>query len=401
MEYTYKAMRPNGETFEGTFVAETEREVVEMLKGNNNYPIHIEERQLVGTREVAFAKGVGSKDLTMFCRQLAAMLRAGSTITRSLDIMKRQLTNKRLKEAVSTMHSDVQKGIVLSESMAKYPKIFPTLMVYMIESGEVSGTLDVILERLATYFEKDAKLKNKVKSAMVYPIVLITVSIGVVFFLVNFILPTFVSMFESGGVDLPGVTKALLAISEFTRNNGILLFMMFILVVLALVQYVRSDSGRRQVDSLKLRLPVLRDLNTKILTARFSRNLSTLLSSGVPLLTALKNLADIINNQVVADAILTYREEIQKGNELHQLIREGGLFPPMLDGMMEIGKESGTLDEILEKTADYYDDEVEHALQRLVTLFEPAMILILAFIVGFIVIAMVTPMFDMFQTIKG
>ncbi len=191
MEYSYKAMRQNGETFEGTFIAESQRDVVEMLKRSKSYPIHIEEKQLVGTRDITFLKGVKAQELSMFCRQLASMLKAGSTISRSLDIMRRQITNKRLLETVTTIHYDVQKGVVLSEALSRHPKVYPVFMVYMVESGEMSGTIDVVLDRLAVYFEKSAKINNKVKSAMVYPAVLLVVSISVVFFLVNFVLPTF------------------------------------------------------------------------------------------------------------------------------------------------------------------------------------------------------------------
>ncbi len=260
--------------------------------------------------------------------------------------------------------------------------------------------MDSILVRLAVYFEKDAKLKNKIKSAMVYPIILLVLCVLVVAFLVTFILPTFVSMFETGGIELPQLTKVMIGISSFMRERWLLLLLILIVIALGFYQYINTENGRRRIDDLKLKLPVLKDVNTKILTARFTRNLATMLSSGVPMLTALKNLSDVINNKIVSDAILEYRQKIQQGQEFHVVVKESGLFPPMLDGMIEIGKESGTLDDILDKTADYYDDEVDNALQRLVTLFEPAMILLMAFIVGFIVISMALPMFDMFQTIQ-
>jgi type IV pilus assembly protein PilC len=400
MEYRYKAMKASGEMTEGVFMADSRHGVIEMLKSNNSYPVLIEEKVKIGTQEINFTRSVSARDLSFFCRQLHAMLKAGSTITKTLDIMKRQVKNKRLKVALMEMYNDVQKGTVLSLSMKKYPRIFPELMVYMVESGELSGTLEIIFLRLSVYFEKEGKLKSKVRSAMVYPIILLIMSLLVVAFLVTFILPTFVKMFERSTVELPGLTKALLGASEFARHNGIALFLVTVALLLIGYQYIHSEKGRRNLDKLKLSLPVLKDLNTKIITARFTRNLSTMLASGVPMLTALKNLSDIISNKIVSDAILGFRDEVQKGNELHLVVRESHLFPPMVDGMIEIGKESGTLDDILDKTADYYDDEVENALQRMVAMFEPMMILILAFIVGFIVIAMALPMFDMFKTIS-
>lgn len=280
MEFTYKAMKSSGEMVEGMFVAESKHEVVEMLKGNDSYPISIEEKKKTGTREVNIRRGVTSRDLSFFCRQLNAMLSAGSTITKSLDIMQRQVKNGMLHDAIEQMYEDVQKGKVLSESMKTMPKIFPEMMIYMVESGEVSGTLDRILLRLSSHFEKEAQLKNKVRSAMVYPIILLIVSIGVVIFMVTFILPTFVSMFEKTDVPLPGITKFLLNLSVFVRTNGLLTTFIIVVIVLGIYSYINSVNGRIRFDRLKLRLPVVGKLVQNIMTARFARNLSTMLASG-------------------------------------------------------------------------------------------------------------------------
>lgn len=393
-------MKNSGEVIEGVATGKSIEEVAQMLRTNQSYPISITENIKEGSTEIQLNRKVSSKDLSFFCRQMNAMLNAGSTVLRCLDIMKRQLENRRLKEAVANMYGEVQKGKVLSQAMMEHPKVFPKLMVYMIESGELSGNLDIILHRLANHYEKEAKLRNKVKSAMIYPIILIILCIVVVIFLVTFILPTFIGMFESSGVALPLPTRMLMGFSKFLRDYAIIIVLSILVLSALIAQYVNSDQGRKAYHRSLLRLPVLKGLNIKIITARFSRNLSTLLSSGVPLLTALDNVSNAIGNMVVAEEIRRYREEIQKGNELHQVVREGELFPPMLDNMMEIGKESGALDTILEKTADYYDDEADQALQRLVTLFEPAMIIFLAVVVGFIVISMALPMFDMAKTVQ-
>ena len=400
MEFQYKAMKPNGDIMEGIFVADSKQDVIEMLKSKDNYPMSVEEKKVVGTKEITLRQGVGPKDLAFFCRQLQAMLRAGSTITKSLDIMKRQLTNKVMKNAVIDMSAEVQKGKQLSETMKSYPKIFPELMIFMIESGELSGTLDDVLVRLAVYFDKSAKMRSKIRSAMVYPALLFMMSNAVIIFMSVFIMPTFVRMFEGSGVELPGLTKVMLEVSKVIRNRWYIILLVFAVIVLAFYQYINSENGRLLWDKLKLNIPVLRGLNRKIMTARFTRNLSTMLSSGVPLLTALNNMASIIGNKVVSNQIMNYRQQIQQGTEFHVVVRESRIFPPMLDGMIEIGKESGTLDDVLDKTADYYEDEVDVALQRMVALFEPLMIIIMAFIVGFIVVSMALPMFDMFQTIN-
>lgn len=400
MEYKYKAMKANGEVLEGIFVGNTTEEVAQMLRNNQSYPISITEHVKLGSKEITFSKKVAPKDLSFFCRQMNAMLSSGSTIIRCLDIMKKQLDNHKLRSAVNDMYSEVQKGKILSQAMADHPKIFPELMIYMVESGELSGTLDRILLRLADHFEKDSKLKNKVKGAMVYPMILLIMSNVVVIFLVTFIMPTFIGMFDTSGVALPLPTRILLGFSNFLRSNALLVIGAIVIIVMLIMQFVHSDQGSIIVDGYKLRLPIIGKLNTKVITARFARNLSTMLSSGVPLLTALDNVSHVIGNKVVAIEILKYREEIQKGNELHQVVRDSNLFPPMLDNMMEIGKESGALDTILEKTADYYDDEADQALSRLVTMFEPLMIIVLAAVIGFIVISMAMPMFNMASTVQ-
>ncbi len=400
MEFQYKAMKPNGDIIEGIFVADQKQDVIEMLKSKNNYPMLVEEKKVVGTKEITLRQGIGPKDLAFFCRQLEAMLRAGSTITKSLDIMKRQITSKVLRNAVVEMHAEVQKGKQLSETMKPYPKIFPELMIYMTESGELSGTLDVVLERLAVYFDKNAKMRSKIRSAMVYPALLFVMSNAVVVFMSVFIMPTFVRMFEGSGVELPGLTRVMLDVSKVIKTRWYIILLVLAILALAIYQYVNSENGRLLWDRLKLNVPVLRGLNRKLMTARFTRNLSTMLASGVPLLTALNNLANIIGNKVVSRQILDYRQQIQQGKEFHEVVRESRFFPPMLDGMIEIGKESGTLDDVLAQTAEYYEGEVDVALQRMVALFEPLMIIVMAFIVGFIVVSMALPMFDMFQTIN-
>ena len=400
MEYKYKAIRNTGETFDGLFNANSVEEVAQMLRTNQSYPVSIETYKKTGSMDITIGGAIKPKDLSFFCRQLNAMLNAGSTVLRCLDIMKQQLENKQLRDAVSTMYGDVQKGKILSQSMAEHPKVFPNLMIYMVESGEMSGNLDTILLRLADYYEKDAKLRNKVKSAMVYPIILMILSIVIVIFLVTFIMPTFTEMFESSGTELPGPTQFIMNISDFLRGNAFIVLIGIAIVVLLVWQYVNSETGKRNFDYMKLKLPGLKSLTSKILTARFARNLSTMLSSGVPLLTALDNIAHVISNKVAEEAILKFKEEIQKGEELHIVVRESKLFPPMLDNMMEVGKESGALDNILFKTADYYDDEVDQALQRMTTMFEPIMIVVMAAVIGFIVVSMMLPMFDMANTVQ-
>lgn len=280
MEYQYKAMKADGQIFEGVFVGNTVDEVAQMLRSNQSYPISIKEYVKVGSKEISFAKKIGSKELSFFCRQMYSMLNAGSTIIRCLDIMQKQLDNKTLRATVTQMHADVQKGKLLSQAMKLHPNVFPDLMTYMVESGELGGNLDTLLLRLANYFEKEAKLRNKVKASMAYPAILLIVANVVVIFLVTFIMPTFASMFDSSGTALPAPTRFLLGFSDLLTNNAVLIIVSLVILFLLLRQFINSKQGRRAFDELKLRFPLIGKLNMKVTTGRFARNLSTMLSSG-------------------------------------------------------------------------------------------------------------------------
>jgi type IV pilus assembly protein PilC len=328
------------------------------------------------------------------------MLNAGVTIVNTLDILRQQTEHKKFKGVISDLYEDVQKGYTFSEAMEKHNDVFPNLMCYMVAAGEASGSLDIVMERMATHYEKEFKVNNKVKSAMVYPAVLSVVATAVVVFLLTFVMPTFLSMFEGSGVPLPAPTRLLLAISNSFRN----FWYVYVLVILGAVylfkRFAATPEGRRTVDRYKLRLPLYKGLTRKVISARFCRTLSTLLASGIPLLQAMENVAGAVGNTVVADSIVESKEDVRKGVALSVPIRRTGHFPPMVDNMIKIGEESGTLDDILDKTANFFDEEVETEVQRLLTFMEPMMIVVMGVIVGFIVISMMMPMFDMLQTVQ-
>ncbi|AOT68183.1 type II secretion system F family protein [Geosporobacter ferrireducens] len=398
--YKYKAISVNGQSLQGTFVANSRNDVIQMLRGNNSYPVMIQEDVDSQMREVNLFGGVRTKDLAVFCRQSYSMLNAGVPIINCLDILRMQTEHKKLKNTIGEVYENVQKGLTFSESLKKHLDVFPELLIYMIEAGEASGSLDTILERMAVHYEKETKINSKIKGAMVYPIILSIVSVTVVIFLLTFVMPTFIGMFQGSGVPLPLPTRILMKFSELLKNYWYLFLSGTIALIYGTKRYILTSAGRLQFDRLKLRLPVIGSLNQKIITARFARTLSTLMASGIPLLQAMENVANVVGNKVAADGIMKVREEVRRGAPLAPPVKRLGIFPPMVDNMIHIGEESGTLDDILEKTANFYDEEVEASLQKMITLFEPVMILVMGLVIGFIVIAMVLPMFDMLKTVQ-
>jgi type IV pilus assembly protein PilC len=284
--------------------------------------------------------------------------------------------------------------------MKDHRNVFPELFIHMVEAGEVSGTLDNIMDRMAVHYEKETKIQNKVKSAMTYPIILAIVSVVVVVFMLVAILPTFLGMFEGSDVPLPGPTRLLLGLSNGLRQYWYIIIAVVGAIVYAVRRYIKTDSGRKAFDKLKLRLPVVKNAIIKIATSRFTRTLSTLLASGIPLLPAMDIVAKVVGNQVIAEGILIVKEELRKGFDMAGPIRRLGIFPPMVDSMIMIGEESGALDEVLRRTADFYDEEVDVAIQKLTSMLEPVMLIFMAVIIGFLVAAMYLPMIDMMQTIQ-
>lgn len=398
--YKYKAITDKGEILEGYKEAQSEYEIVRMLKNNNCYPINIKEDINIESRKYLFSKKITKKDISVFCRQFYTMLNAGVGIVNCLDILEKQVENKKLKSAIAVLYEDVQKGMTLSEGMKKQKNVFPALLINMVEAGEVSGNLDVMMERMAVHYEKEYRIENKVKNALVYPALLSIVSIAVVMFLIVVVMPTFVSMFETSGSVLPAPTRIMLAISSFISGYWYLLIAGLIFAIIGIKYFAKTTQGRQFFDTLKLSLPGIKKVNVKIITSRFTRTLSTLLSSGIPLLQSMDIVNRVVGNVIVSEKLDIAKESIRKGVPISKAIKDANIFAPMVDSMIKIGEESGALDDILYKTADYYDEEVENSMQKMTTLLEPIMIVFMALIVGFIVISMTLPMFDMINTIE-
>ena len=396
-KFKYRAMGSEGNKITGDYEAASKDEVIAMITSNGYYPLMVQQIEESTKIEFNLFAKVTTKDIAIFCRQLYTMLDVGVSINKALNIMSGQIENKLLKEAVKDIEERVKKGEMLSEAMKKHQEIFPKLLIAMVQSGEISGNLDTMMLRMSNHYEKDTKINNKIKSAMIYPAVLSLVAVVAIMFIMIYVMPTFIEMFESEGVNLPFTTKMLLGLSGFLSNNLLLILILTITIYVLFTYYKRTDQGIYTLSNLKLKLPVIGKLNKKIIVSRFTRTLSTLIASGVSLIHALPVVGEVLGNKVAEDALLKIKEEVVKGSGLSGPIRECGIFPEMLSSMVTIGEETGQLDEILNKTADFYDEEVEQAIIATTSLLEPILIVVMGLIIGFIVISVMLPMFDMYS----
>ena len=399
--FKYKVMNHQGQKIEGTFKANSKNEVLAMIEDNKYYPIEIKESLEREQKDIfeSFAK-VKTKDLYIFCRQFHTMINAGANISNSLDVLKKQTVNKKLKKSLNEAHDDVQKGISLSEAFGKHKDVFPELLINMINTGEVSGNLDTIMSRMASHFEKENKINNQLKSAMVYPMVLGGLSVAAVVFLLTFVMPTFVGMFEGSGVPLPAPTRIIMDLSKFIRTKWYILLVVIGGGVYGMKNYAKTPVGKLSIDRLKLRLPIIKDTTEKVIVSRFTRTLATVLTSGVSLVQSLEVVQKVVGNKVAEKSLEAIKQKVLKGVSLGEALGEESIFPVMLHSMIKIGEESGSLDDILDKTANFYDEELEAALKRMTTMIEPLMIIVMGGLIGFIVIAMMMPIFDMSKTVQ-
>ncbi len=394
--YSYKAKTLDGATVKGTLEAKDKPFVIANLKNKGYFPLEVSEQGLLHKDiSFSFARKVKINDIAIFCRQFATIINAGISVLGCLDIIRQQTDHDALKAVVEKVYEVVQKGNTLSSAMKEH-KVFPSILVNMVEAGELSGTLDTSFERMALHFEKENRLNKKIKGALVYPAVVSTVAVIVITILVTFVVPTFVGLFSGMNMELPATTKALLAISDFVKTKWYILLFIIAGVFFLLKRYASTDIGKITLDGFKLRVPIFGPLNKKIISSRFTRTLSTLLSSGLPLLTSLDVAAKVVDNHVVEVGLRKAGEEVSRGVSLAQPVGKIGIFPPMVVHMLRIGEDTGTMESILEKTADFYDIEVEAAVGQMTTMLEPLIMVVLAVVVGFIIISIVQPMFGMY-----
>ena len=397
-EYTAKNAT-SGQILKGTMDVPSRDEVIAFIRKNRMILVSVRE----APTQLSFklpGGGVKTRDVVIFTRQFSTMINAGLPLVQSLSILAQQTENKTLKDITKAVVYDVEAGNTLADALAKHPKAFSGLYVNMVAAGEAGGILDTILMRLATFLEKNDALVRKVKGAMVYPAVIITVAIIAVAVLLVFVIPTFSSMFASVNMELPLPTRIVIGASDVLTRVWWAIVLGAILLVLGFRSYYNTPDGRKNIDGLLLRAPVLGDLLRKSAVSRFTRTLGTLISSGVSILDGLEITAKTAGNRVVHDAVMQSRQSIAGGETIAGPLQASGVFPPMVISMISVGEQTGGLDEMLTKIADFYDAEVDVAVSALLSLMEPVMIVVLGVIVGGMVVAMYLPIFDMVNAIQ-
>jgi len=397
--FVWKGKTRDGKAISGERVAENKEAVMALLRRDQVLVSSVKEKG----REIALPKfggGVPAKDLAIFVRQFSVMIDAGLPLVQCLEILGSQQENKTFAKVLQQTRMDVEGGASLADAMSKHPKVFDNLFTNMIAAGEAGGILDTILKRLATYIEKSVKLKAQVKGAMVYPVAVLGIAGIVIAVILWKVIPTFAAMFAGLNAELPLPTRFVIALSNWLVRLGPFLIVGIILFVFAFRRYYATYGGRRLVDRAVLRLPILGILMQKIAVARFCRTLSTLISSGVPILDGLEITARTAGNAIVEDAIMVVRKGVESGLTVAQPLKETGVFPPMVVQMIGVGEQTGALDAMLGKIADFYEEEVDQAVANLLTLLEPVMILFLGVTVGGIIIAMYLPLFDLISKLS-
>ncbi len=398
--FTYKAKTSAGAIINGKFDAADKNMVVSLLRSKGLYPMDIKEVKLMD-KEISLKSGkkITARNLSVFCRQFYTMMNAGVPVVGCLDLLRRQTENIRLAGIVSNVYDEVQKGKSLSEALKAHSNVLPVILVSMVEVGEVSGTLDMVLDRLTIHFEKDNKVKQKIKSAMMYPMVIGSIALLMIIFMLLFVVPKFMSMFAVTGSELPLPTKILLALTDTLTNVWFLLIASTTVFILGFLfsKFKKTRTGRLIISNIILRIPKVGSNYRKILASRFARALSLLLETGVPLIQALDVVDKVVDNQVVSIGLARVKDDIKRGANLAGPLENIGIFPAMVTQMISIGEESGSLDGIVGKVADFYDEELDTSISQLISLLEPVMILGLALVVGFIVIAMIMPVFGMYK----
>ena len=400
--YGYEAIDKTGKSLKGSVEADSIELAKALLKGKELMLLSIKEQSIL-TRDLNIEIGGYPKprDLSVLCRQFVSMTRAGVTILECLKLLEEQTENTQLKKAVSGVRTNVEKGETFADSLAMYPKVFPELMVSMAAAGEASGSLDVAMERMAIQFEKSAKTKALVKKAMIYPTVVCIVAVVVVIVMLVVVIPKYTVMFDELGTELPGITRAVVKASDFIKAKWPILLIVIAGLVVGIRAFAKTTEGKHVFHKLKLKLPVIKNLEVKQSSAMMARTLSTLMAAGVPLMEAVEIVSSTMENIYYKEAMELCHDEIMIGQPLSRPLEESGVFPPMVYHMARIGEESGNVEEMLTKLADYYDEEVELAVQSFMAALEPMIIIFLAAIVGVLIAACFAPMVAMYGALDS
>ena len=406
--FDYKVRDRSGKIITGTTEAASQREVANALRQKGYFVTEIKAPKTGLQADIKLPKWLdfGSiptvRDITIFSRQFATVINAGLPVVQSLAILQRQSEKQGLRDALKEVREDVETGLQLSDALAKHPRLFNKLYIYLVRAGEVSGNLDGILDRIAAYMEKQAALRGKIKTALTYPTVVLVIALAVTWFLLTGIVPQFASILDQLGGDMPVITRALIAISDFLRYQWYFLLGIIVLLVVGIALFYRTPQGRRTIDNLMLRAPVLGTLVQKSAIASFSNTFGLLLRSGVNIMESIDITKGTAGNAIVEDILDETKENVQRGEQISTtLIKYPHVFPPMVSSMIAIGEETGAVDSMLQKVAEFYEREVDEAVDSLTAALEPMLIVFLGVIVGFIVAGMFLPMFSIIGQLSG
>ena len=401
--FKYKVITPEGKHKSGTVMAPDRNGAIELLKSGGNTVISVNEASILEKSiDLKFLRpGVSAREMSVFCRQFVTLSSSGVSIVRALTMLEEQAENEVMREALREVRLSVEKGGTLAESMHRQSKVFSPMFASLVGAGEEAGRLEVSFERMATHFEKSEKLKGIVKKAMIYPAILAVVSIAVVVIMLTRIVPMYAAMFDQMGTEMPASTRGLVAVSQWFSSFWWIVLLLVVAMVVGYRLYVASPQGRMRVDSIKLKLPILGKLNKKTACAQFCRNLSTLLGAGMPIIRALSVTAGTVGNEVYRKMLEETEGVVTRGSRLADPLTDSGLFPPMICNMIRVGEETGSIDTMLEKAADYYEDEVSEATESAAAALEPVIIIIMALVVIGIIAAVFSPMISLYTNIDA
>ena len=399
-EFQYRVITPEGKEKKGTMEGKSVEQVSGFLKAQKNVILSVSEASLMN-RDINFSLGgrVSARDYSIFCRQFVSIISAGVSIINALEMMRDQTENRTLKKALGEVYEDVSKGESMAGAMKKHSKVFPSMLCNMVEAGEASGSMEVAFERMAVQFEKENKLKQSVKKAMIYPIVLLVVMVGVLFLMMIWVIPNFMGMFAELDTELPPITQAVVNMSDFVIAKWWLILLVVAAAIALFKAYAASPSGKFVLGGIALKIPVFGKLQTKSECARLGRTLCTLLGAGVPMMDAIEITGRSMENVHYKKAMMDAKDQVMRGMALSRPLKTCGLFPPMVVNMVSIGEETGNIETMLENVANYYEDDVQVATEQVMALMEPMIIVVMAIVVGVLIMAIMQPMLTLYESI--
>ena len=397
--YKYVITDKYGKEKKGMLESQSEEQAIARLKGDGSVVLQIKETKSLDDAawNIQIGSGVKKKDITIFYKQFHSILTAGVTVIDGLQMVQDQTENKNLRRALLNVQANVSKGESLAGAMEQEGKVFPELLIHMVRAGEATGNLEIAFERITSQFDKDMKLVSMVRSAMIYPIVVVIVAVAVVIILMSTVIPNFRETFETMGEELPGLTKMVIALSDFITGHLVGVLGTIVGLVIFIIVGKGTEPGKQFLSRVALIIPMIKNFSVKNASARFSMTMATLVMSGVPLVDALEIAGDVISNRLIRKAVKDCREEVMQGIPMSEPLEASGVFPPMLTHMLRIGEETGTTEQMLDKVAEYYEEEVTEATRNLTTAMEPMIIIVLAVLVGGILGAVMMPMLSIYE----